>query len=101
MKDKMTDKKHMDYDRLCSMSETDLASEITDVAKLDKITEWCGMTPEERDEYKMKHHDDKDKMTDKMREHCTNAADCPMDGMHDKMKDHCEGDDCPMMDKKS
>jgi hypothetical protein len=99
MKDKMTDKKHMDYDRLCSMTASDRASEITDVAKLDKITEWCGMTPEERDEYKMKHPDGKDKMTDKMRDHCTNAADCPMDRMSDKKRDHCEGDDCPMMDK--
>ncbi len=78
MKDKMKDKKHMDYDRLCAMSETDRASEITDVAKLDKITEWCNMTPEEREEYKMKHYDGKD-----------------------KMRDHCDGDDCPMMDKKS
>jgi len=65
MKDKMTDKKHMDYDRLCSMAASDRASEITDVAKLDKITEWCNMTPEEREEYKMKHRDGKDKMTDK------------------------------------
>ncbi len=69
MKDKMTDKKHMDYDRFCSMAASDRASEITDVAKLDKITEWCNMTPEERDEYKMKHSDefkDSDKMRDKM-----------------------------------
>ena len=32
MHDKMTDKKHMDYDRLCELSEpSDLAAEITDV----------------------------------------------------------------------
>jgi len=88
----MTDKKHMDYDAMCSMSEADLAAKITDVAKLDKITEWCNMTPEEREEYKMKHPDVmKDKMMDKKR------MDYP-DSMKDKMLEKCTGDDCPMMD---
>ncbi len=63
MHDRMTDKKHMDYDRLCSMADSDRALEITDVAKLDRISEWCNMTPEEREEYKMKH---RDVMKDKM-----------------------------------
>ncbi len=66
MKDKMTDKKYMDYDRLCSMAASDRASEITDVAKLDKITEFCAMSTDERKDYKMKHPDVmKGKMTDK------------------------------------
>ena len=67
MYDKMSDKKHMDYDRLCEMTESDRAEEITDVAKLDRISDWCEMTPEEREDYKKKHHDEmKDKMHDKM-----------------------------------
>jgi hypothetical protein len=50
---------HMDYDRLCALSETDRASEITDVAKLDRISAWCQMTPDEREDYMKGHHDDK------------------------------------------
>ena len=49
MHDKMSDKKHhMNYDRLCAMAESDRAAEITDVAKLDRINNWCDMTPDER-----------------------------------------------------
>ena len=74
MHDKMTYKKHMDYDRLCELEPSDLAAEIDDSEKLDRISDWCEMTPDEREDYKMKHHD--------------------------KVKDLCDGDDCPMMDKK-
>ena len=84
----MTDKKHMDYDRLCEMEPSDLAAEITDVDKLDRISDWCEMTPEEREDYKMKHHD-------KVKDHC-DGDDCPM---YDRMSEHCDGDDCPMHDK--
>lgn len=76
-KDMMMDKKHhMDFNRLCSMAESDRALEITDVAKLEKISKWCNMTPEEREDYKKEHHDelkDSDRMHDKM------------DKLHDKM----------------
>ena len=66
MHDKMTDKKHMDYDRLCAMTDSDRAAEITDVAKLDRLSKWCDMSTEERKEYKMKHYGtDKPKMMDK------------------------------------
>ena len=61
MHDTMTDKSHMDYDRLCAMADSDRAAEITDVEKLDRISKWCEMTPEERKDYKMKHHDGMDK----------------------------------------
>ncbi|QLH05902.1 ABC transporter substrate-binding protein [Nitrosopumilus ureiphilus] len=65
--DKMTDIR-MNYDRFCSMSESDRAAEITDVAKLDRISKWCNMTPEEREDYKKEHHDDiKDKVSDRIR----------------------------------
>ncbi len=69
MHDKMANKKHhMNYDRLCAMSESDRAAEITDVAKLDRISDWCSMTPEQREDYKKKHHDGmKDKMHDKIK----------------------------------
>ena len=70
MHDKMTDKKHMDYDRLCSMAASDRAAEITDVAKLDRISDWCEMTPAEREDYKREHYDEmKDKMNDKKEKH--------------------------------
>jgi len=54
MKDKM-DKvkgKHLDYDRLCALSESDRALEFDDSEKLERISNWCNMTPEEREEYK-------------------------------------------------
>jgi len=79
MKDKMTDKKHMDYDRLCSMAASDRASEITDVAKLDRISEFCAMSTDERKDYKMKHPD---VMKDKM----DRMSDVAKDKKHDKMK---------------
>ncbi|KAF6246823.1 ABC transporter substrate-binding protein [Nitrosopumilus sp. b3] len=68
MKDKVHDKiTDMDYDRLCSMAESDRAAEITDVAKLDRISKWCNMTPKERADYKTDHMKDvvKDHMMDK------------------------------------
>ena len=65
--DKITDKHHMNYDRLCAMSSTDRATEIRDSEKLDKISKWCEMTPEERADYKTDHMKDtiKDRVMDK------------------------------------
>jgi len=65
MNDKMSDKRpHMDYDRICALSESDRAAEITDSAKLDRLSEWCNMTPEEREDFKRDH---KDSMKDHMK----------------------------------
>ena len=76
MKDKVKDKMHMEYDRFCAMAESDRAAEVTDVAKLDRISEWCDMTPEERKEYKMKHHDAmKDKVKDKLHDKMMKLSD--------------------------
>ena len=89
MKKMMEDKHHsLDYEKLCSLSESERASEITDLEKLDKINSWCVMTPEEQEDYKMKHHDN---MSNKM---------------HDKMSCECHKDEdgtmsCPMMDGES
>ena len=89
MHDKMTDRPHMDYDRLCDLADSDRAAEITDSAKLDRISKWCEMTPEEREDYKKEYHDDmKDKVTDHMK-----------DKMMDKISDHCDTADCPMKDR--
>lgn len=46
-----------EYERFCKMSEDQRASEIDDPEKLAKISEWCNMTPEERDAFKKEHHD--------------------------------------------
>jgi len=49
MKDKMMDKKpHMNYDRLCDMAASDRAAEITDSAKLDRISKWCSYVSKSR-----------------------------------------------------
>lgn len=72
MKDKMSDKikdkrPHLDYDRLCTLSESDRALEIVDSQVLDKISKLCAMTPQEREKYKNESHDEmKDKMMDKV-----------------------------------
>lgn len=47
MKEKMKDKKHhMDYNKLCEMTELDRAAEIDDSEKLERLSDWCKMTPE-------------------------------------------------------
>jgi hypothetical protein len=65
MHDKITD--HRNYEQLCKLSESELAEKVTDVAKLDRISDWCEMTPEEREDYKKEHRDEmKEKIYDKM-----------------------------------
>ena len=39
------------------MSGGERAAAIDDLEKLEKISKWCEMTPEEREEYKKEHHD--------------------------------------------
>ena len=103
MKDKMTDKKHMDYDRLCAMAASDRAAEINDSEKLDRISEWCEMTPEERKEYKMKSHDgmdrphDFDRMSDVAKDHMSDVA---KDKLEMKMSDKSDRLKAMIMDKR-
>ena len=78
MKKMMDDKHHsLDYEKLCSLSESELATEIIDLKKLNKITSWCVMTPEEQDAYKKEHHDTMDKKYD---------SDDMIKEKHEKMK---------------
>lgn len=71
MKEKMTekvkDRHHMDYERLCSLSESERVLEIDDSEKLERLSTWCDMTPQEREDYKKEHHDkyNKEKMHEK------------------------------------
>ncbi len=89
MKDKMLDKDsrpHMDYDRLCELSETDRALKIDDPEKLDRISEWCDMTPEERDTFKRENLDsdkkhDFDRMSDMAKDR---MSDVTKDKLHEK-----------------
>ncbi|MFQ5476043.1 MAG: ABC transporter substrate-binding protein [Nitrosopumilus sp.] len=83
MHDKMTDKKH-DYDRFCSMASSERLAEITDLAKYDKISKWCDMTPDEREEYKMKHQD---AMKDKMHDKYSNKG---SGNLHDRFAMYCD-----------
>jgi len=80
MKVHMMDKPHMDYEKLCALDESERAAEIDDSEKLEKISEWCAMSTEEREEYKKEHHDEmKDTMKDKSHD---------FDGMSDAGEDH-------------
>ena len=46
-----------EYQRYCQMTTDELAAEITNATKLAKVSEWCAMTPEQREAYKKEHHD--------------------------------------------
>ncbi len=69
MKEKMDKGDHMNYDRICALPESDRALEIDDFEKLERISNWCNMSAQEREDFK------KEKMTD-----------MKMDKVHDKMK---------------
>ncbi|GBL41005.1 hypothetical protein EMGBD3_03730 [Nitrosarchaeum sp.] len=47
----------IEYQRFCEMTTDERAAEITNATKLAKISEWCEMTPEQREQYKKEHHD--------------------------------------------
>ena len=96
MKDKMKDKKsHMNYDRLCELSDSELEAEIDDSEKLDRISKWCEMTPEERENYKKEHHDSmKDKKHD-----FDGMSDMAKDRMSDVAKDKLYENKMKMSDK--
>ena len=47
----------VEYERFCSMSDSELAAATFDADFIDKASKWCDMTPEERDAYKKEHHD--------------------------------------------
>ncbi|MCH9658388.1 ABC transporter substrate-binding protein [archaeon] len=57
MHEKMAGKKHMDYEMLCEMTDSERAEKIDNSEKLERLSDWCEMTPEEREEYKKEHHD--------------------------------------------
>ncbi len=91
MKKQMHDKyDHLDYERLCSLSSDELALEITDASKLDRISNWCEMTPEEREDYKREHHDNKmhdfDGMSDKAKHHMSDVAKAKLSENSERLK---------------
>lgn len=45
-----------EYQRFCEMTADERAAEITDAKKLAKVSEWCEMTPEQREAYKKENH---------------------------------------------
>jgi hypothetical protein len=57
MQEKHKDANKPEYERFCKMSEEERTAAIDDAEKLAKVSEWCSMTPEERDAYKKEHHD--------------------------------------------
>ena len=77
MNEKMMDNKkhHMDYDRLCNMAEPNRAAEINDAEKLERISKWCNMTSEERDDYKKEHHDAMDEKKHEMKMKLSDKSD--------------------------
>ena len=45
-----------EYQRFCEMTADERAAGITDAKKLAKVSEWCEMTPEQREAYKKENH---------------------------------------------
>lgn len=74
------DKMYMDYDRFCAMSDSELAAATFDREFVDRASKWCDMTPKERDEYMMQHHDAAGNVTDKMHDRLS-------DMLFDRMSD--------------
>ncbi|MDH3342073.1 MAG: ABC transporter substrate-binding protein [Nitrosopumilus sp.] len=108
MKDKMMDKKsHMDYERLCTLDDSELEAEIDDSEKLDRISDWCEMTPEEREDYKKEHHyakDDKkhdfDGMSDMVKDRMSDVAKDKLYENKMKMSDKSDRLKAMIMDKR-
>ena len=106
MKDQMMDKEHrMDYERLCALDETERAAEIDDAEKFAKISEWCEMTPEERDDYKKKSHDsnkshDFDGMSDTGKDHMSDTAKDRHEELREKFSEQSERIKSMIMDKR-
>ncbi|AJW71690.1 hypothetical protein [Nitrosopumilus adriaticus] len=66
VKDRMMDKfSHMDFEKYCSMTNTDLATATFDTEFVEKASKWCNMTPEEREDYAKDHM--KDKVSERIR----------------------------------
>ena len=92
MKEKMSEKKHIDYQKLCEMSTTERAAEIDDAEKLERISNWCEMTPEEREEYKKEHHDsmkdkhDFDGISDVAKERMSDVAKAKLSENSERLK---------------
>ncbi len=51
-----------------ALSESDRALEIDDSEKLERLANWCDMTPEEREDYKEEHHDEMKEKHNEMKE---------------------------------
>ena len=52
----VTDQKR-EYEKLCKMTPEEREMAISDPEKLDKVSEWCEMSPQERKEFNKEHHD--------------------------------------------
>ena len=52
----ITDQKR-EYEKLCKMTPEEREMAVSDPEKLDKVSEWCEMSPEERKEFNKEHHD--------------------------------------------
>ena len=48
---------HIDYSKYCELSEDQRVLKIDDPEKLERIYDWCNLSPEERKDFKEKHHD--------------------------------------------
>lgn len=58
MKDKHKQARdHKDYSKYCEMSEDQRVMKIDDPEKLERISDWCEMSPEERKDFMKEHHD--------------------------------------------
>ncbi|MDH3278626.1 MAG: ABC transporter substrate-binding protein [Nitrosopumilus sp.] len=58
MKDKQKQARdHNDYSKYCKMSEGQRVMEIDDPEKLERISNWCEMSSEERKNFNKEHHD--------------------------------------------
>ncbi len=100
MKDQMMDEEHhMDYERLCALDESERAEEIDDAEKLAKISEWCKITPEKREDYKKESHDF-DNMSDVAKERMSDVAKGKHGELREKFSEQSDRLMAMIMDKR-
>lgn len=100
MKDQMMDEEHhMDYERLCALDESERAEEIDDAEKLAKISEWCEMTLEEREDYKKESHDF-DNMSDVAKKRMSDVAKGKHEELREKFSERSDRLKAMIMDKR-
>jgi len=100
----MPDQKHSEYDRFCKLTDAELAASTFDAEFVEKASKWCEMTPEEREDYKKEHRDNKmhdfDNMSDMAKDRMSDVAKDKHRELKEKFSDKSDRLHAMIMDKR-